>query len=43
MVTAVDSPNTVLKSFFQGGCTDYIVKPFKANTLIETLKEYSLI
>lgn len=43
MVTAVDSPQNVLKAFYQGGCHDYIVKPFKQNDLLDKLRSFHLI
>ena len=43
MVTAVDSPQNVLKAFYQGGCDDYIVKPFKGETLIDKLHAFQLV
>lgn len=43
MVTAVDSPQTVLKAFYQGGCDDYIVKPFKQDDLLDKLRSFNLL
>ena len=43
MVSAVDSPQNVLKAFYHGGCNDYIVKPFKKDDLTEKLRTFHLI
>jgi len=39
MVTALDSPKDVIESFYQGGCTAYLVKPVQKSILIRRLKE----
>ncbi len=43
MVTAVDMPQNILESFYQGRCTDYLVKPFTQKALLDKLKDYGLI
>lgn len=43
MVTAMDSPRSVLKSFFKGGCTDFIAKPVTEDILLEKMRENKLI
>ncbi|MEO5334829.1 MAG: response regulator [Magnetococcus sp. YQC-5] len=43
MVTAVDSNQNILKAFYQGGCNDYIVKPFMKEDLIKKLQLFKLI
>lgn len=43
MLTALDSPQDVIESFYQGGCSAYIVKPVEKVKLVEVLKEYKLL
>lgn len=43
MLTALDSPQDVIESFYEGGCSAYIVKPVEKVKLVEVLKEYKLL
>ncbi|MGN7613100.1 hypothetical protein ACQZV8_13565 [Magnetococcales bacterium HHB-1] len=43
MTTALDEQKSVVKAFFEGGCTDYIVKPISRDLIFDKLKEYHLI
>jgi two-component system chemotaxis response regulator CheY len=43
MVTALDDPKTVIKAYYQGGATDYIIKPIEKTTLIEKMRAMSLL
>jgi two-component system chemotaxis response regulator CheY len=43
MVTAVDSPQSVLHAFYQGGCDDYIVKPINKEELFEKLEGMGIV
>ncbi|MBF0152334.1 MAG: response regulator [Magnetococcales bacterium] len=43
MTSALDSPQVVVESFHEGGCTDFLVKPITHARLIEKLREYGLI
>ncbi|MBF0188038.1 MAG: response regulator [Magnetococcales bacterium] len=43
MVTAIDSPREAMRSFFDGYCTDYLVKPVSRQTLFAKLSELNLI
>jgi len=42
MTTALDSPREVLDAFYQGGCTDYLVKPVTAEKLLIKLQACGL-
>ncbi|MBF0177226.1 MAG: response regulator [Magnetococcales bacterium] len=43
MVSALDSPQTVVEAFRKGGCTDYLTKPISRDKLFSKLLEYDLI
>ena len=42
MTTALDSPENVQESLWQGDCTDYLVKPVARADLMAMLKQYEL-
>lgn len=42
MVTAMNSPRSVLNTFFHGCCTDYIIKPVSKEALLEKIQLYGL-
>lgn len=43
MVTALDSPKTVINAFYRGGCTDYLPKPITPDRVLNKLREHGLI
>jgi len=43
MVTSLDTPATILKSFYQGRCDGYLVKPVVESVLLAKLAEFSLV
>ncbi len=43
MVTAVDSPRSVLDAFSRGLCTDYLAKPVSREMIFGKMREYQLI
>ena len=43
MVSALDDPKTVFKSFYQGGATAYLVKPITRRKLTQDLRKLGLI
>mgnify|MGYP001240541659 CR=1 FL=1 len=43
MLTALDSPGDVIESYYDGGCTAYLVKPIRRNKLIDLMREYKFI
>lgn len=43
MVTALDDPKTVFKSYYQAGATAYIVKPIEKEPLLEKIRSLGLI
>ncbi len=43
MTTALDDPKTVVKAFYEGGATSYIVKPIRKQTLFEEMRKLGLI
>ncbi len=43
MVTALDSPKSVIEAFFHGGCTDYLAKPITQKDLLDKLVENGIL
>ncbi len=43
MVTSMDDPKNIIQATRYGGCTDYVLKPIKAEDLKLKLRTYSLI
>lgn len=43
MVSALGGPADVVQAFYQGGCTDYITKPFTRQQLLAKLKQHQLV
>lgn len=43
MTTACDDPKTVVGSYYRGGATSYLVKPFNNESLVRELKNLGLI
>ncbi|MBF0611762.1 MAG: response regulator [Magnetococcales bacterium] len=43
MVTALDTPSTIVRTFMDGGCTDYIIKTNALLQLPEKVKEHGLV
>ena len=43
MVTALDAPRDVVKAYFKGGCTAYLVKPIEKRKVVGLLREHGLI
>ncbi len=43
MITAVDSPDSMVRAYAEGGCDDYISKPVLPRTIIDKLVEFDLI
>ncbi|MBF0153155.1 MAG: response regulator [Magnetococcales bacterium] len=43
MVSALDTEEHMLKAFFIGGCTDYLVKPVTRNKVAEKLRQHHLL
>jgi two-component system chemotaxis response regulator CheY len=43
MTTAVDDPRTVIKSFYEGEATSYIVKPVTRQKLVNELRQLKLM
>ncbi|MBF0142466.1 MAG: response regulator [Magnetococcales bacterium] len=43
MVTALDSPKDVVEAFYQGGCTDYLIKPFTRRSLLAKMEKHGLL
>jgi two-component system, chemotaxis family, chemotaxis protein CheY len=43
MTTAVDSMDHVMKAYYRGGCTTYLVKPIDKGRLLDALREYKLL
>lgn len=42
MVTALDAPKDVIDSYYDGGCTSYLVKPINKVKVMNALKELEL-
>ncbi len=42
MVSALDAPKDVIASFYDGGCTSYLVKPINKAKVMSALKELQL-
>ncbi|MBF0516900.1 MAG: response regulator [Nitrospirae bacterium] len=43
MTTALDSPKDIIEAYYNGGCTDYLVKPIDTRKLISLIRGYGLI
>lgn len=43
MISALDDAKTVVKSYFKGGATSYIVKPIEKERLINEMKQIGLL
>lgn len=43
MITALDTPREVIDTYYNGGCTSYMVKPIEKVKIIGMLKELELI
>ncbi|MBU2493461.1 MAG: response regulator [Bacteroidetes bacterium] len=43
MVTALDTPKDVVGTFYNGGCSSYLVKPITKEKIIKSIKDLSLI
>lgn len=43
MTSALDTPKEVIHAFYQGGCTDYLVKPILQEKLLEKLRDCGVI
>ncbi|MBF0611258.1 MAG: response regulator [Magnetococcales bacterium] len=43
MVSALDAPADIVEAFYNGGCTDYITKPFTPQKLMEKLRSNRLL
>jgi len=43
MISALDDPKTVFKSFYQGGATSYLVKPISRRKLTHEVRQLGLI
>ena len=43
MLTALDDPHTVFKSFYKGGANSYIVKPLSRQKLVHELQQFGLL
>ena len=43
MTTALDDPKNVMKAYYKGGATAYIVKPISKKQLLEELQKLNLI
>lgn len=43
MITALDDAKTVVKSYFNGGATSYIIKPLEKERLIREMKNIGLL
>ncbi|MCG6551087.1 MAG: response regulator [Candidatus Magnetominusculus sp. LBB02] len=43
MTTAMDSPKDIIEAYYNGGCTDYLVKPIDTKKLLSLLSDYGLI
>jgi len=43
MVTALDTPRDVIQSYYEGGCSAYIVKPINKKKLYSTVKDLGLV
>ena len=43
MITALDTPRDVVESYYQGGCTSYLVKPINKMKINQMLKELNLV
>lgn len=43
MVTALGDPKTVVKAFYKGGATSYLVKPIDKRKLLEEVRNLGLI
>jgi two-component system chemotaxis response regulator CheY len=43
MVTALDDPKTVFKSYYKGGATAYVVKPIEKEKLLKKIKDIGLL
>ncbi|MBF0425138.1 MAG: response regulator [Magnetococcales bacterium] len=43
MVTSIDTAETMLRAFLQGGCTDYLNKPITREAMIKKLQQHGLI
>ena len=42
MTTACDDPKTVVNSYYRGGATSYLVKPFDEETLLKEVQKLGL-
>lgn len=43
MVTALDTAQDVIESYYKGGCTSYLVKPIEKRKIIKALKDLNII
>jgi two-component system chemotaxis response regulator CheY len=43
VISAENSPRQVAGSFFEDGCNDYIIKPFKVNEVLSILDKYKIV
>lgn len=43
MISALDDPQTVVKSYYQGGATSYIVKPVTKQKLMHEVRQLGLL
>ncbi|MBF0609729.1 MAG: response regulator [Magnetococcales bacterium] len=43
MITALDTPKDVIEAFYQGGCSDYLVKPVTGSKLVNKLTECGVL
>ncbi|HOJ36998.1 MAG TPA: response regulator [Ignavibacteriales bacterium] len=43
MVTALNTPKEVIESFYEGGCSSYVVKPIDRRKIIGKLREDKIV
>ncbi len=43
MTTTMDTPEHITETYYEGGCTSYLIKPVEAKKLIGMLKEFDLV
>jgi two-component system, chemotaxis family, chemotaxis protein CheY len=43
MITALGDPRTVVKAFYKGGATSYLVKPVDKGKLLEEVRNLGLL
>ncbi|MBF0610055.1 MAG: response regulator [Magnetococcales bacterium] len=43
MVTALDTPRSIFRAFYDSGCTDYVVKPVSRETIMNKLMQHGLV